>query len=354
MESSSFNIMKDKKEILIFMLILLFIISGCGKEDTQKAVEELRIGTEGVSVTFLPNNPPSIVYADQQKFDVVLEINNKGAYPQVEDPINSLGKVFLGGYDSNILTVSPNSFELNPIELQGKSMVNLKGGSTLITFKDVGINDLNVEKYEPTFLAVACYNYYTVAAPNVCIDPDPYSTISQKKVCQVQNIALTSQGAPIAVTKIEEEAFADKTQFKITIKNVGLGDVLKSQSGSGTGASSNVIDKCNPFGQSKIGREDIDKVYLQEVKIGPQTLQCWPFAGEKLNSGATENVKGNFGYIRLLNGEGSIICELTKSDPSYSEAKTAYTTPLRIVLTYAYKTTAERKIMIKKQITTTT
>jgi len=347
--------MAKLSKILIFALLILILISSCGKEDTQKAVEELRIGTEGVSVTFLPNNPPSIVYADQQRFDVVLEINNRGAYPQVGDPINTLGKVFLGGYDANILTVNPNSFELKPIELQGKSMVNLKGGSTLVTFNDVGINDLNVEKYEPTFLAIACYNYYTVAAPNVCIDPDPYSTISQKKVCQVQDVALTSQGAPIAVTKIEEEAFADKTQFKVTIKNVGAGDVLKSQSASsGTGASSNIIDKCNPFGQSKIGREDIDKVYLQEVKIGPQTLQCWPFAGEKLNSGATENVKGNFGYIRLLNGEGSIICELTKSDPSYSEAKTAYTTPLRIVLTYAYKTTAERKITIKKQITTTT
>ena len=120
-------------KILIFLLLLFLALnSGCsGKKDTQKVIEELRTGTDGISLNFLPNNPPSVVYADQQKFDVVLEVNNRGAYPQVDDPVTSLGKIYLGGYDSNILIVNPNFFDLKPIELQGKSMVNLKGGANV-------------------------------------------------------------------------------------------------------------------------------------------------------------------------------------------------------------------------------
>ena len=179
-------------------------------------------------------------------------------------------------------------------------------------------------------LATACYSYATIASPSVCIDPDPYSTIKGKKVCEAKDITLSNQGAPIAVVNVDEEAFATKTQFRIIIKNVGGGEVMKNE----------VLfqDKCSPFGSSKVEREDIDKVYLINARLSNKELQCGPFAeGE---------VKSAQGFVRLVNGEGSITCELPKSDYG---SNTAYISPLEIKLLYVYRSTAEKKVQIKRE-----
>ncbi|MEK6848772.1 MAG: hypothetical protein AABX65_04030, partial [Nanoarchaeota archaeon] len=245
-----------------------------------------------------------------------------------------VGRVFLSGYDPNILSFDKNSVEeFSGKALEGKSSINPNGGLDLVTFRgQVNVDNLNVEKYEPTLLATACYNYLTVAGLSVCIDPDPYSTVNQKKVCEVQDITLVGQGAPVSITKIDEEAFATKTQFKITIKNAGNGDVLKTES----------LNKCGPSGD-KIQREDVDKVYLQEVKIGNKVLNCGPFA----NTGDSD-VRRQAGDVRLINGEGFIICELQSSD--YGGGKTTYITPMTITLLYGYRNSIEKKIQIKQEV----
>lgn len=364
-------IKSDKKFIFAFFLILVILISGCkslskvtGSKDTKAktSMQDIRTGTDGISVSFLPNNPPDTIHLDstndKNDITVVVQLDNKGAYPQPGVDTAPSGKIYLSGYDKNIIIFDDksldgkNSLELNKLSLYGKSPINLNGGSDLATFKGklIPYEELKVEKYEPILLATVCYNYVTIAGPTVCIDPDPYSTTNQKKVCNVHDITLTGQGAPVAVVSISEEAFAKKTQFKITIKNVGNGDVIKTtaqQSGiSDDPRPANSVDKCDPYGSgtgtdNKITREDIDKVYLAEVSIGQQSLTCYPFSGE--------NVKGVNGFIRLLNGQGSVICEYEKTDSGYAGGTTAYTTPLRIVLTYVYKTTAQRPITIMKE-----
>lgn len=342
-----------KRFVLASLLILLLVISSCsltGKKGastsskSKKTVEDIRVGTQGIVLSFLPNNPPERVVVEQgveNPIKVVLQLNNKGAYPQPDEGVSGLapgfGRVYLSGYDNNIIKFTRNSFDLSHTTLEGKSTINPNGGIDFVTFDgNIIADNLNVERYEPTLLATACYYYFTIAGPQVCIDPDPYSTITQKKVCEVADTALSNQGAPIAITKITEEALATKTQFRITVKNVGGGEVIKGSASAGTEA----MDKCNPFGENKLGREDIDKIFLQEVKLGTKDLQCGPFADQS-------SVKGTNGFVRLINGEGSIICELPKSD--YGQTNSAYTTPLKIKLSYVYKNTAERKVLIKKE-----
>jgi len=342
----------NKLLIAAFMVVLIFIY-GCstGKNDTKKSVEEVRTGTEGISVNFLPNNPPDIVHVEQNsenKFDVVFELRNKGAYPQPEEGSSPKGNLFLSGYDPNIIEFNvkePKSSEakkvdLSKVALEGKSSINPNGGQDIVSFEGtIEYQKLNVQKYEPILLATACYNYETVAGPVVCIDPDPYSTLKEKKVCQVQDTSLSSQGAPIAVTKIEEEAFAAKTQFKITVKNVGNGDAIKSDQ----------YGKCDPLGSTgKLEREDIDKVNLEKVIIRNKKLACGPFA-ENTNP----NTKTDSGFIRLINGEGFVICELKKEDYVENGANlgkiSAFTTPLTITLSYTYRTTTQRSVQIQKE-----
>lgn len=353
----------NKKYVFALLLILLILTSGClggksksggttkVKKDIKKSVEDVRKGTEGILVSFVPNNPPAKMSVEKDApndIKVVLQLNNKGAYPQPDEGAKGLGpgfgRVYLSGYDKNIIEFTQKSFDLSHTALEGKSTINPNGGIDFVTFDGkVKVENLNVEKYEPTLLATACYYYFTIAGPQVCIDPDPYSTITQKKVCEVSDTTLNNQGAPIAITKIEEEALATKTQFRITIKNVGGGEVLKGSvsdpSGLSLGLGPEAFDKCNPFGTKKLEREDVDKVNVLEVKIGNKDLLCGPFA--------EGTVKNTNGFVRLINNEGAIICELPKQ--YYGEANTAYTTPLKIKLSYVYKNTAERKVLIKRE-----
>ena len=334
-----------KNLIFVLLLFLLILILGCSTgKNTQKSLEEIRTGTDGIVISFLANAPPEKIHVEQgadeklNSFDVVLELKNKGAYPQPDDGVGGLGpsfgKVFLSGYDPTIITFDSKdgkSGDLSTKTLEGKSTINPNGGQDILSFNGKIIaENLNVERYEPTLLATACYYYLTITGPSVCIDPNPYSTIKEKKVCEVQGIALSNQGAPIAITKIDEEAFATKTQFRITIKNVGGGDVLKDDAAN---------NKCDPSGTEKIEREDIDKVNLIWAKISDKALMCGPFVDG--------DVKSSGGLVRMINGEGSVICEMPSSD--YSNKISAYTTPLLIQLSYGYKNTAERKILIKKE-----
>ena len=358
--------MAKSRKILVnaSLFILLVMISGfsfsCSqKKDTKKTIDDIRVGTDGISVNFLANNPPATVHAESNlpnNFDVIVELANKGVYPQPDEATALKGKVFLSGFDTNILDFSEKSIDLGKKQLSGKSLVNPIGSSDIGVFKGkvptIILDNLKVDKYEPTLLATLCYHYQTIAGPSVCIDPDPYTTVKQKKVCEASPVTLTSQGAPVAVVKVDEEAFSTNTQFKITIKNVGNGDVIRDRaeafanqpSGSNPYSgdqSVDPVDRCDPFGASKLGREDIDKVYVEEVSVGQTSLICWPFTDT--------SSKSPQGFIRLLNGEGSVICELQKTDSGYPGGKTAYSTPLKIVLDYVYKTTADRKVLIQKE-----
>ena len=353
------------KKILTFLsfLILFIFVSGfsCSlkkdsSKDPKKSAEELRTGTEGMSVTFMPNNPPATVYVEQNlpnNVDVIVELFNKGVYPQPEEGKPASGKVFLSGYDQNILVFEPKSYDLSKKSLNGKSLIDIRGGSDIMIFNGkVNLDNLKVDKYEPSLLATLCYNYVTIGGPAVCIDPDPH--LQQKKVCEAAPVVLTSQGAPVAITRVDVNSLAAKTTFTITIKNVGGGEVIRNKPESNQpsaaatttstatpGSNEDSINKCDPFGTSKLTREDLDKVYVEEVSTGTTILQCWPFTDK--------STKADKGFIRLNNGEGIVICELEKTDAGYPGGNTAYTTPLKIVLGYAYKTTAERKLLIQKE-----
>jgi len=186
--------------------------------------------------------------------------------------------------------------------------------------------DLIVDKYEPTILATLCYPYKTKASPSVCIDPFPFDN-SQDKVCSIGSAKLSSQGAPIAITSIEQEASASKIQFKINIKNLGDGEVINFDS----------LDKCDPTHGKLFERSDFDKIILDKASVGFSELTCGPFPD------------GN-NIIRLSDGEGFILCSINKD--SYENEKSAYTTPLNLEIKYGYRTTETKPIRISK-ITTT-
>ena len=323
---------KVKFEIL-FLVLLLIIISGCSKLGGQGSAKGSETGTDGIIINFLENNPQDsylVSSEDDEPISVTLEVRNKGSYPRREE-VNELsrGKIYISGFDRDIIRMDDNDLSqiLRNDYLSGVSNINPEGGFDTAEFKGfISPDELVVDKYEPTILATLCYPYVTKASPTVCIDPSPFDD-KQKKVCKIGSTQLSSQGAPITITRIDQEASSNKIQFKLNIKNDGNGDVIRV----------NDLKKCNPYGDTSsdsetLKRKDFDRVELIRATVGFSELECGP-----LDEGR---------FIRLFNGEGYVLCSLDRA--SFEEVKSAYTTPLNVELKYGYRSTISKPIKISK------
>ena len=289
---------------VIIAIVLVVFASGCGKKEGQPTRTYQHQGTQGVVINFVPNQPPSVVYTGDN-FDVALEVRNKGA--------NDVSNVylFLSGFDPNLVSGLKERETINSIE--GSSQYNPEGGYDIISFARSNYASAALQQgmdyYRPTFIATACYTYSTVATPVVCIDPNPYK--SGQKACTIGNIAMAGgQGAPIAITSVEEEASPSKVMFKIHISNVGGGEVINTE-----------LSQCGqPLDYTKL---DVIKSY--SVTLGNMSGECKP------------------DQLRLINGQATIYCKFQIP----SNAVNAYTTPLRIELFYDYKSTISKTIEIR-------
>jgi len=360
-----------KKELVGMTFIFLFIfITGCGAllKDGKGDNTKFERGNSGLVMGFLHNFPQERFIVGNEDEDVVVALNikNIGTYPSVtsknnlaiEEDIFSLGKIYLSGFDDDILKmgelvgtsgagadamqfVEKKSKSLSELFLQPTSPINPEGGFDTAEFVGKIIaNKIIIDEYEPTILATACYPYFTKANPTVCIDPHPFDN-RQEKVCQIGSTSLSSLGAPIAVTRIEQEAATGKIQFKIHIKNVGGGDVIWDKEIGNLAGRRGLLDRCSPLGGGILNRKDFDRVQLEKVEIGNVDMLkeglCSPF------SDGTDNI------VKLFDGEGFVICTLNVAD--LGSVQSAYTTPLNIEIRYAYRSTISKRIGIKKLTT---
>ena len=325
--------MNKKYCAVVLLLCLMILMSACKRSGaaTGGAPRTPFIGgTSAITLNFEKDSPPPEVTDDQSfAFNVLVRMKNDGEYAVDRNNI----RLNLVGFDPNdfgavfddLRDVQPDD-NLDSKKRDGEGNI-VEGTTTFATFPKSGASFVPSRfsgNTEFTFRADACYYYETETGPSICIDPQPFST--ENKVCQVQDLTFSSgQGAPIAITRIDQEAFATKTQFRITIKNAGNGEVAEPDS-----------SRCST---QTLGRDQIDKVRLDFARVSTTPLDCGPFIDN--------SVKGASGTVRLISGEGSIICELPSG--LYSSSLTAYTTPLSIKLSYTYRTHTQRNLMIVKE-----
>lgn len=171
------------------------------------------------------------------------------------------------------------------------------------------------------FLITNCYLYTTYAAPQVCIDPAPLD--EGRKVCVPRKITYNGgNGAPVAISYIEQENTRKRIYFDINIQNVGGGQVFDM----------GYMERCSPYYPGRLSTLQMDKVYILDARIGNQHLKCTPDRGDG---------------VRLINGRGQVKCYY---DLEYQTAKSAYETPLIIELAYGYAENMERRMTIKRAI----
>lgn len=266
--------------ILIF-LFLLIIVAGCDliQKDDAASGEEFKRGSSGLIMDFVPNFPGDryIVTDINEKISIVVDVRNKGTFPDNTQNGGKFteGKLYIGGFDDRIIDMSgltdeekkgltdegirgkqieEKSKALSEMFLPAASPINPLGSIDSVEFNgEIDNTRLRVDSYNPKILVTACYPYVTKASPTVCIDPSPFDNL-EEKVCNIGSQTIPTQGAPVAVTKIEQEASTNKIQFKIHIKNIGDGDVLKSGESVVKDMDETylkILDKCSPLGGGK-------------------------------------------------------------------------------------------------------
>ncbi|MBI4141874.1 hypothetical protein HY484_03045 [Candidatus Woesearchaeota archaeon] len=296
------------KKSVLFALFLL-IIAAC-QPTTQTKEQQLvsfRSGSEGLKISFMDNLPPPRLF-DNEDFNAVVQIENRGA-ADVGSPGD---KIYLSGFDPSIIS-GISTFGMQVPPLRGKDPVTQQGDVDTVFFKgriallkDRGITQLPVK-----VLATACYSYETIASPQVCIDPTPFSPSLKQKVCIAQNVGSGTQGAPVAVTIVEVLPSPGSTKFKIHVSNVGGGRVFRY--------GMSALTKCSPFTEG-LSFNELDYVELQDIIVSDTSIK-----------NSCRAVDQN--HVPLRGGQGVFYCEFNRI-----RGTSAYLTPLIIKLRYGYET----------------
>lgn len=301
-----------KRCAIILTLLLLAACTGAG---TSPRSENFRSGSDGLYFTLAPNLPPARMY-DDQRLDVLVELENRGA-----SPLGGAGdRIYLSGFDPRIITGVPQNGQQIP-SMNGKDVYG-PGDKSFLSFAGIPVSlfGLNIDKYTPRLQLTACYEYDTVATANVCIDPDPNSVSNREKVCRPATVGTGTQGAPVAVNSVAVQASPGTTRFDITLQNVGRGNPFR--------AGVSYLQKCSPNDPTGLAYNEIDYVQLVDVTMAGRSIKnsCRPL---------------DTGHIRLIAGTTHIYCQF-----SGITGTAAYTSPLTVTLRYGYRETMNRDITL--------
>jgi len=298
-----------RKVTLFIVLSAIFLVSCQYVQRGQPQPVNAYTGTQGLVINFVPNNPPTTIYTtgmEDTGNSIIVELRNKGTH-------TTGAYVYLTGFDPNILLniVSQKSIQT----IDGKSPVNLEGGYQQISFTDnlrVNLPE-GTDVYPVNLQATACYDYKTIAALSVCVDPDPYGAIKQKACVPHGANVGGGQGAPVAITSVQQESLPGKVVFKMTIANVGGGQVLQR----------GISNRCT----TGLKYAEQDKIAILKATLSGSSGFCTPSVGQE---------------IRLTNNQAQFSCTFNL------QGKLAYTTTLEIELEYGYMQSVLLPIQIKK------
>ena len=308
-----------RRVILLTLLVLTGCIgsSGAGETvtDTASIARELQYGTQGIVTEILPGTPQPYIY-DTNDLVAIINLRNRGNF-EVQ-PRSCY--ISITGFDPKIITglnVPEDCTGDGTTPLEKRELHNREGGFSQVEFTSTNI-DLpeGILEYSPTLNFLTCYKYQTQANPQVCIDPKRYDITNEIKTCESRDISLGSgQGGPVGVSYVNVDSTGTHAIFEINIQNFDKGRILDS------GAS---ILQCH---KSNFEYKDFDKVDYQ-VTLGQHS---------------PENCKPKDNKVRMINGQGKIICRFPITQNAQS-----YTTPLQIRLNYNYMDSERRDIQIIK------
>lgn len=310
-----------------FILLMLVFLAACAIQQEEREETSTAGGTEGLSLRFMPNTPPSTVYAPATGMPIMLFVENKGTYD-----VAANAQLSLSGFDTNIIKFkvmldrsgyAENKIVENIPAVKGRGPFRPRGETNMREFT-ADFEDLtgfNTDEYNTIMLATACYKYGTKAQTEICVDFDPFSVSKQEKVCTPQDKILTGgQGAPLAVTMVEIEPAKDFAQLIIHLQNMGQGTIFKEDK----------VRDCSPY-ETGLTYSNTDIVNIKEIKVSDKSIK----------SACTPNSE-----VRLAGGEAIIYCKLNKTD--LRDMTGAFVTPMSMEFEYGYRQSITQPITVKQ------
>lgn len=281
-----------KTAFFIAALLLLFFLASCsGNQNNEITKFNPYKGSQGITVEFLKNSPPKNVFHNES-FNIALKLQNKGAFHVIENKTSKNAVFFNLEFDRYYFESLTNPS--GKISLNGKSYEDRQGQAETIDFL-LRAKELQgqIASPESQIIFNICYPYETKLVQDVCIDSDPFDLDARKKSCQATTIALTDQGAPIAIKQIEprmnikthETNTYVSPSFTITLKNAGAGNFAAK-------TDKPLIEQCSikDTGFSNFGKAKIN------ARLSNYELVCTPE------------------YVNFVNNEGTSNCRIANND----------------------------------------
>lgn len=294
----------NKLVLAAAFLVAVLLITGCGqlggKNDKGSGIPEVYVGTEGISATFAAESIPSLITTGGQ-YEVLLMVANRGA----ADATPEKTTVTVGD-TKGLLKFDKASVEGTELKSRLEGRASEPAGSLASIKLTVNAkSSLISDSTETGILATVSYHYMTKLTANVCIDASGYSFQKQRKPCDAKvPILLKSQGAPVAVKKIEtiSEKVAGylRPNFKIYIANAGSGSVTA--------------------------------IHVDKVELNERPLEC-----------VDENTKDGAGVTKTLSGtldNDFVLCAYPSDANNFKDGSGTFATPLKVELSYGYTSTS--------------
>lgn len=325
----------------------MLLLVGCTPQDegeVPRTKEEFRHGTQGIEIELLESAPPKSVM-EETPFEIIPKIMNKGAYDSTRSYLTlTLERDYI---DVNKKDCKLNeTTKINPCYTQdlgairGKGIVSPNGANIildpyLVKSKKVGTQ---TSKYVSTALMSVCYEYQTILSGDICIDPDLYGREIIEKVCQMNDLSFSDQGAPIAIKEVRTNIIPHDNgkvipEFTIEIENVGRGNAL---------AENKIKDACTSAPMDREKSWNI--ITLKQIKVGE-------YFGVS-NSDLLTDLSVQDNKItckkfdaKLVVDKGTFICRfkepIDRNDPAFS-------TQFEITLEYGYMKSISKNVEIER------
>jgi hypothetical protein len=313
-----------KKQIFIIIIICIILL-GCKAKTptTHPTYINYKTGTDGLDVNFIKGQPPDEIWENSEIL-VGVEIQNKGAY-NVERGLLKLT------YDKGYFEMYELPESIKPLE--GKGQFYPEGERYIESFTGKNIKEIPIGKddYAALFKIRTCYPYATEASTDICLNPSEYDYLNlNKESCKSNRVfTLSSQGAPLAVTRIEEtiipiDEIDYKVQFIIDIVNKGKGDVRSLDAYQKECTGTEYLNEETEVGVFEIG--EISFSDFSTLASGEQNIDCGPYD-----------------RIKLEDNKAQITCSAV-----IEKSRGIFQTPLKINLGYGYTIEKQKTTKIKK------
>jgi len=338
------------KKLLFILGIFLITLAACNKNpDLPMTDKDYKVGTDGLVFDFIDQAPPESLF-EESEFEISSELWNKGAYTitdgyitailesdymcitdEGDDYENSPECIEATGEQGINPGITKRISDLEPEgDLPGKGVVSPQGNAKhlRLTARTKKLDLLSIQHTSPVILT-ACYVYITELSEDVCIDPNPTSL--GEKVCNVQDISLSDQGAPLAITLIENRMIPAndlvKPQFLIHIKNKGIGQIINKDK---------LEEACTA---QKLYREDYNRLVLSEFRFSNDRYS-YVFTG----NGGSGNIDCGPNPLRLTDGEDYIRCTLKEGIPKNTPP---FETQAYMKFEYGYTNSVTKNVVIE-------